>query len=230
MAAVGEMAAGVAHELNNPLTTVTGFVELALDELPADLPQRAELELVLAEAHRARKVVRSLLDFSRQSEHQRLLVDPGSLLEDLMPLIKHQTHGAEIQIEVDCQKGLCLILVDPDQIKQVLLNLVQNAIQSMPDGGELKIFTETMVHESQAGAVFTIQDTGKGILPEHIDRLFEPFFTTRSVGFGTGLGLSVSYGIVTDHNGQIFVESQVGEGSIFRVWFPANKPVLLEQK
>ncbi len=224
MAAVGEMAAGVAHELNNPLTTVTGFVELALDEMPEDFPQRAELELVLAEAHRARKVVRRLLDFSRQSEHQRFLIEPVLLLDELLPLINHQIHDTNIQIEVDCQKGMSLILVDPNQIKQVLLNLIQNAIQAMPEGGELKIATMPMVYEEQTGTVFCIQDSGEGILPEYLERLFEPFFTTRPVGSGTGLGLSVSYGIVTDHNGHILVDSQVGKGSVFRVWIPASDP------
>ena len=230
MAAVGEMAAGVAHELNNPLTTVTGFVELALEELPPNLPQRDELELVLVEANRARKVVRRLLDFSRQSEHQRLFIDPGVLLHELLPLIQHQAHGIDIQINVDCQEGMSPILIDSDQIKQVLLNLAQNAIQSMPNGGVLWIRTESMNYDGQAGIVFLVRDTGEGISPEHIDRVFEPFFTTRQVGTGTGLGLSVSYGIVTDHNGQIWVESQIGQGSIFRVWLPVQYPAQFESE
>jgi two-component system NtrC family sensor kinase len=230
MAAVGEMAAGVAHELNNPLTTVSGFVELALEELPSDLPQRAELELVLAEAHRAQTVVRRLLDFSHQSDHPSFLINPNTLLDDLLPLIQHQIHGTDIRIHMNCQEAVKKILVEPNQIKQVLLNLVQNAIQAMPTGGDLIISTLPMDYQDHPGTVFSIQDSGEGISPEHLDRLFEPFFTTRSVGSGTGLGLSVSYGIVTDHKGIILVDSQIGNGSTFRVWFPVNNSIQLESK
>ena len=222
LAALGEMAAGVAHELNNPLTTVAGFVELILEELPKDLPQREELELVLAEARRAHTVVRRMLDFARQSEFMRSQVAMNNLVEETIALIQHQVQSSGVLIHNDLENGLPEIYADPNQMKQVILNLIQNALQAMPEGGELFIESRRQSNSGNDGVALAFRDNGEGIPANIIDRLFEPFFTTRPVGKGTGLGLSVIYGIVTDHGGHIDVESQPGQGSCFTVWLPVE--------
>lgn len=226
LAAVGEMAAGVAHELNNPLTTVTGFVELAIEDLPPDSPQRADLELVLEESYRARGVVRRLLDFSRPVEDQRVRADVNELVGQVIPLVQHLARTGGVAIQTELASDLPWISLDPNQIKQVLLNLIHNGLQAMHTGGLLTIRTLLAPPSaSEAGdedllVAISIRDTGEGIPPENLERLFEPFFTTRPAGRGTGLGLSVSYGIVSSHGGHIEVESQVSKGSNFTIYLP----------
>lgn len=228
LAAVGELAAGVAHELNNPLTTVAGFVELVLDDLPTESPHRPDLELVLKEARRAREVVRRLLDFSRPGEGFRVSADVNDLVSDVIALVHHLLHTSGIELKTAMQENLPWIQVDRDQIKQVLLNLVHNAIHAMPRGGILTMQTDLRTHEEDPGIIIRVGDNGLGISPEYLERLFEPFFTTRPHGKGTGLGLSVSYGIITDHGGFIDVESTPGAGSTFTVWLPiqSNKTLI----
>lgn len=222
LAAVGEMAAGVAHELNNPLTTVSGFVELILDELDKDSPNREDLELVLREAQRARGVVRRLLDFSRPVENQRTRTDLNLLVSDVLALVRHLARTGGIQVSLTLADGLPWVLVDPGHIKQVLLNLFHNAIQAMPQGGRLDVSTGKARYDEKDWLTVTIRDNGTGIPPENLNRIFEPFFTTRSAGSGTGLGLSVSYGIVKEHGGFIEVDSQEGVGSSFQVYLPVE--------
>jgi signal transduction histidine kinase len=220
LAAVGEMAAGIAHELNNPLTTVTGFTELVLDELSDDAQSRPDLELVLKEARRARSVVRRLLDFSRRSESERTRVDINELLNDVLSLTGHLMHTSGVQLDVALGKNLPWVSVDRNQMKQVFLNLFHNALQAMPTGGELFVKTGTRQRGGRKWIITSLRDTGAGISSEHLERIFEPFFTTRSGEGGTGLGLSVSYGIVSDHGGEIEVNSEVGKGTNFVVWLP----------
>jgi signal transduction histidine kinase len=220
LAAVGEMAAGIAHELNNPLTTVTGFTELLLDEMPGDAPHRAEMEMVLREARRARDVVRHLLDFARQGERTRASFDINGLVEDVLALTKHLIHTSGVQLDVNLAESLPWVSVDGNQIKQVLLNLVHNALQAMPSGGALKIQTEERARDDRRWVIISVCDSGIGIDPQNRERIFEPFFTTKGNTGGTGLGLSVTYGIVTDHGGTIEVDSRPGAGSTFTVWLP----------
>lgn len=224
LAAVGEMAAGVAHELNNPLTTIAGFAELILEEIPVDSPHRADLELILKESLRARGVVRRLLDFSRQAENRRVRTDLNELVGDVVTLVNHLARTGGVEIHVELGENLSWVSVDPAQIKQVLLNLVHNAIQAMPGGGLLKVITSRISagagEDKRDWTTVSVIDSGEGISQDNLDRLFEPFFTTRPAGKGTGLGLSVSYGIVADHGGYIDVESQLGKGSCFTVFLP----------
>ncbi len=223
LAAVGEMAAGVAHELNNPLTSVVGFTELALDELPADSPIRKDLTLVLQEARRARSVVRRLLDFARQGETSRVKADINEIVEDVTMLTKHLMHTNRVQPEIRLGANLPWVLVDRNQIKQVVINLVNNAFYSMPEGGRVIVETAQQARYSREWITLTVRDTGVGIPSENMQRIFEPFFTTRGDHGGTGLGLSVTYGIVTDHSGMIEVESTVQVGSTFTVWLPLEE-------
>ena len=220
LAAVGEMAAGIAHELNNPLTSVTGFAELALEEIPKDSQARKDLELVTREAKRARDVVRRLLDFARQSESAHARASMNEVVDDVVALSRHLIHtsGAELTVKLD--KTLPWVVMDANQMKQVLLNLVHNALQAMPEGGALEIATKVGYQNNREWAVILVRDTGLGIPQPEQARIFEPFFTTKGDQGGTGLGLSVTYGIVTDHGGHIDVESEPGTGSKFTVWLP----------
>ncbi|MCU0486511.1 MAG: GAF domain-containing protein [Anaerolineales bacterium] len=267
LAAVGEMAAGMAHELNNPLTTVSGFVELALSELeegPANLPALiSDLELVYQEAQRAQGVVRRLLDFARPAEEERKPGDINIIIEQVLPIFQHLMRSGGVHLTTDLTPGLPWITMDANQIKQVLINLMHNALQAMPRGGTLRIETGieegrnvdgrggkayTQVrpydeprtdderrtggegrhageggHEQQERRVrIEVSDNGEGMTPEVVARIFEPFFSTRPAGKGSGLGLSVSYGIIASHGGWIEVESIPGKGSCFRIFLPAG--------
>jgi len=223
LAAVGEMAAGVAHELNNPLTTVAGFSELVLEDLPAESSQRADLEMVLREAKRARSVVRRLLDFSRQSESIRVRADLNEVVEDVVALTGHLLEISKVDFKMKLGKNLPWVLMDRDQIKQVILNLLHNAIHAMPNGGNLSVRTEARQKDKKEWLIMAVQDSGEGINNEDLDRIFEPFFTTKAKDGGTGLGLAVSYGIVTDHGGVIDFESTRDNGTCFNVWLPIEE-------
>jgi signal transduction histidine kinase len=220
LAAVGEMAAGVAHELNNPLTSVVGFTELSLDALPSDSQMRADLELVLREAIRARSVVRRLLDFARQREVMRVRADINEIVDDVVTLTKHLLLTSSVELRLQLSPELPWVLIDRNQIKQVVINLVNNALYAMPQGGVLSIQTQTVARHGVSYLALVVRDNGIGIHPENLGRIFEPFFTTRGDKGGTGLGLSVTYGIVTEHGGVIEVESQFNAGSAFTVLFP----------
>ncbi len=220
LAAVGEMAAGIAHELNNPLTTVTGFSELILEELPAGTSMHTGLEMVLREARRASDVVRRLLDFSRQGEQVRAQADLNGVVNDVVALTRHlvKTNGVDLIVELN--ESLPWVFIDHNQMKQVLLNLIHNALQAMPNGGELRVCTNLVNREERNWVVMSVMDNGVGISTADQSRIFEPFFTTKGGSGGTGLGLSVTYGIVTDHGGMIEISSELNKGSTFGVWLP----------
>lgn len=223
LAAVGEMAAGIAHELNNPLTSVVGFTELSLESLPTESQLRNDLELVLREANRARSVVRRLLDFARQREVLRTRADINEIVADVVVLTKHLLLTSGVELDLSLTPELPWVFIDRNQIKQVLINLVNNALYAMPQGGALSIQTAVQPRHGEAFVALTVRDNGIGISPENLERIFEPFFTTRGDQGGTGLGLSVTYGIVTEHGGVIEVESRVNHGAAFTVLFPLEQ-------
>ncbi|MBI3241595.1 MAG: GAF domain-containing protein [Chloroflexi bacterium] len=222
LAAVGQLAAGVAHEINNPLTTVSGFSELILRDLPKDSPIREDLMLILREGQRARNVVRRLLDFARQSEPHRDPSDLNEAVAETVMLMSHNASNQGILISETYEPDLPWAMLDANQFKQVVLNLLNNAVQAMPKGGQLTVTTGAEVREQAQGVWFKVADTGQGIPPQNLERIFEPFFTTKPPGVGTGLGLAVSYGIVNEHGGTIEVESTMGKGTAFTVWIPCN--------
>ena len=224
LAAVGELAAGVAHELNNPLTTVVGFAELVLEDLPPDAPWREDMELILKEARRAREIVRSLLKLAHPISGSRVLSDLHELLDEVLELVQHLMRSQAIVLYLDYYEDLPMVELAPGEIKQVFQNLIHNAIQAMPYGGELSICTRLETRRDVLGVSVDIADTGKGIPAEVLPRIFEPFFTTKELGQGTGLGLSVCYSIVQRHGGEITVESEEGRGSRFTVWLPLTQP------
>ena len=223
LAAVGEMAAGIAHELNNPLTSVTGFAELVMDEMAEDSPSREDMDLVLRESRRARDVVRRLLDFARQSDSAHANASLNRVVEDVITLSRHLIHANGVELRLSLQDDLPWVLMDENQMKQVLLNLVHNALQAMPDGGQMEITTAEAKKIGREGITVTVKDDGVGISPEDQTRIFEPFFTTKNDRGGTGLGLSVTYGIVSEHGGEIELISEPDKGSTFKVWLPNRK-------
>jgi signal transduction histidine kinase len=216
MAAIGELAAGVAHELNNPLTSVLGFAELLMWQTQPEDPDWNDLNTIAEEARRARNIVRDLLDFARQSESSPEPSNVNELLVQTLALLRRQLANEDVELVEDYASDLPTLVLSINGIKQTFLNLISNALQAMPQGGTLTVSTALIGDEVAVG----IADTGTGIPDDELPRIFEPFFTTKPVGRGTGLGLSVSLGIVQEHGGRITVQSRVCEGSLFTVWLP----------
>jgi signal transduction histidine kinase len=216
LAAIGELAAGVAHELNNPLAIILGFAELLLGSIEG--PFQRELEIIVGESQRARDIVRNLLDFSRQTKTERRPADVNWILSQTLIVLRYQLERRGITVEEEYSPDVPILFLDAGQIRQVLVNLVSNAVQAMPEGGTLRVHTASIGDE----ACISVSDTGIGIPPELQERVFDPFFSTDPES--TGLGLSVSFGIVQEHEGRITVESKPGEGSTFKVWLPVGLP------
>ncbi len=218
LASVGRLAAGVAHEINNPLTGILTFAHILREKPNMDEQDRQDLDLIIRETTRAAEIVRGLLDFARERPPDKHPLQINDVLRRTLRLLSNQRAFSNIMIVEDLQEGLPLIDGDPNQLQQVFLNLALNACEAMPQGGTLLISSSA----DKEKVVVKVTDTGCGIPPEHLDRIFEPFFTTKPVGKGTGLGLSVSYGIVQQHGGNIEVESKVGFGSTFTVLLPVR--------
>jgi signal transduction histidine kinase len=220
LGAVGELAAAVAHEVNNPLTGILGFSELLLAELAEDDPRHQEAAIIRTEAVRARGIIRSLLEFARPRPPQRIPSDINALTRSTLELIRFRADEAGVRISEEYTE-LTSLEIDPDAFRQVLLNLLNNAIEAMPRGGELRVHTRTA--DDRVGIV--VADSGIGMDATTRSRVFAPFFSTRGgAGSGTGLGLSVSLQIVEGYGGSIDVESELGEGSVFTVWLPLSWP------
>jgi two-component system NtrC family sensor kinase len=191
-----------------------------MDELPANSAVRPDMELVIHEAKRARDVVRRLLDFARESESTRSNASINKVVEDVIALTRHLIHTNGVELVLNLRDDLPWVLMDENQMKQVLLNLVHNALQAMPGGGVLRLWTGELEKLGRDGVTVSVSDTGTGIPLENQTRVFEPFFTTKADHGGTGLGLSVTYGIVSDHGGEIELISEPERGSTFTVWLP----------
>jgi len=227
LASVGELAAGVAHEINNPLAIIAEETGLMQDLMNPELVKEPDarrlgphLATVQEAVFRARDVTRKLLSFVRRTEVSLAPQDVHEMLEDVVSgLLEREMRVANIEVVRRYADGLPRVQADRGQIEQVLINLVTNAIDAMPSGGRLTLTTGV----DAAGVRLSVTDTGLGIAPELQDRVFMPFHTTKDVGKGTGLGLSVSYGIIKAHGGEILVESQPGVGSTFTVLLPADR-------
>ncbi len=221
LAAIGELAANVAYEVNNPLTGVLGYTGLLLksDDIPAD--KKEHLKTIEHETMRAREILKNLLDFARRKPPRLMKTDIGGIVQDNIALVKGQARLNNVELVISCPDGLPPVAVDTDEIKQVFVNLINNAFLSMPKGGSLSIRCSA-AKDMPNGEIVTVEfsDTGTGIPEERLDKIFDPFFTTILEGDGAGLSLSISYMIVQNHGGRIEVESKVGEGSLFRVVLP----------
>jgi two-component system NtrC family sensor kinase len=221
LAAIGELATNIAYEVNNPLTGILGYASLLLkaDDIPAD--KKEQLKTIERETLRAREILKNLLDFSRRKPPRLVKADIPGLIQDTMLLVKGQARMSNVALVTDCSGSLPPVAVDVDEMKQVFVNLINNAFFAMPKGGTLTISCSHGRDLSGKDIVaVALADTGHGIPEEHLDKIFDPFFTTRPDGGGTGLGLSISFMVVHNHGGRIEVESKVGKGSIFRVILP----------
>jgi signal transduction histidine kinase len=222
MGAVGELAAAVAHEVNNPLTGILGFAELLLSELPAADPRHDEVAVIREEAVRARTIVKAMLEFAQPRQPHRIAAGVNDLARSTLELVAFRAQAAHISIVADYAE-LPSLELDPDAVKQVMLNLFNNAIDAMPGGGTLSLSTRQIGDRVRV----TVSDTGIGMDEDTRSRIFTPFFSTRaSSRDGAGLGLSVSRQIVEGHGGTIEVESAPGEGAAFTVWLPGTWPRL----
>jgi two-component system, NtrC family, sensor kinase len=216
LAKIGQLTAGVAHELNEPLGSILGFAQLAgkSKRLPAQVAR--DLTHIVQSALHAREIIKKLMLFSRQVPNRKMAVNLNALIAEGLSFIEPRFANSDIVFETTLESGLPDILADPSQLTQVLVNLVVNAVQAMPDGGRLLIKTAAVPE----GVALVIQDSGIGMDETVLDQIFLPFFTTKEVDQGTGLGLSVVHGIVAGHGGRIEVSSRKGEGTRFDITLP----------
>jgi len=219
MASLGRLAAGVAHEINNPLSGVLIYANLALEDMTTDSPLSDDIKRVISETTRCKEIVRELLDFARQDESACDVVDVNMIIEDGIRLIQNQATFHNIKIDLDLQKEIPPVNASGIRLNQVFLNLYLNAVEAMGGNGCLHIKTEANLDEQKVK--ITVSDDGVGIPDDIQTKIFEPFFTTKEVGKGTGLGLSVSYGIVQECGGYIEVKSEPKKGACFTIELPA---------
>lgn len=234
LAAVGRLAAGVVHEINNPLATISACAEslearadegvFGNSEETGDLKEY--LSLIRSEAFRCKGITTGLLDFSRVRTGNRHPIEAGEILKSSANLLNHQKRGSSLTIELDIEENLPTVEADAGQIQQAVIALATNAIDAMPDGGTLTFRAFSEVRR----LVIEVSDTGHGITPEDMPKIFEPFFTTKEIGKGTGLGLAVCYGIITDHDGRLNVRSNIDKGTTFSIFLPleSNVDVLIQ--
>jgi len=227
LAAVGRLAAGVVHEINNPLATISACAESlearvnegAFDGSAAVDDLREYLGLIRSEAFRCKSITMGLLDFSRTRTSQHVTIDLADVIRSAARLLSHQKRGPELEFKLDIAPDLSLVSGDPGQLQQAVIALAANAFDAMGETGTLSI----NAHNDNGKVVVEVSDTGVGISPENLAKIFEPFFTTKEIGRGTGLGLAVCYGILTEHGGTLDVQSTVGTGTTFTITLPAIK-------
>lgn len=231
LASVGLLAAGIAHELNNPLTGVLTFSYLVRKNLPDGSRDAEDLDLVIRETKRCAGIIRRLLDFSREKTPEKTYGNLNKIIEDTVLLVEQPAQVEDIEIILDLDEQLPLIWLDDNLIKQVIMNMLVNARHAIESGGTISIMTRICPAEecpdslttSEDMAEITITDTGCGIPEKDLQKIFDPFFTTKGVGKGTGLGLSVSHGTIEAHRGTIEVDSVEGKGTEFRIYLAMNK-------
>jgi two-component system NtrC family sensor kinase len=230
LASVGLLAAGIAHELNNPLTGVLTFTSLLRKKMPDGSADAEDMDLVIRETKRCAAIIRRLLDFAREKTPEKRFTDLNLVIEDTARIIERPASFRDIEIAMDLDPALPLVWVDADLIKQVIMNMLVNAQHAIEHEGSITVrsrrFPQPRSPEPGGQPVpmveISIIDTGCGIPEKNLKRIFDPFFTSKEVGKGTGLGLSVSHGIVRAHGGVIEVASTVGAGSSFRIYLPLN--------
>lgn len=223
LASVGELAASIAHELNNPLATISLRIEATLRRTPADDPRRRALEIVEQEVKRMADLVSNLLQFSRRHSEQISTMDVGQEVTRAVELIHHHLRKRRVEVVQDLAPTTPTIYADRQKLRQVFLNLLTNACDAMHDGGTLTLRSFPAKLESGTPAVaIEFRDTGVGIPADHLDRVMDPFFTTKGEGQGTGLGLAICRRIVQEHQGTIQIESTVGQGTTVRLLLPVE--------
>ncbi len=232
LASVGLLAAGIAHELNNPLTGVLTFTTLLRRKLPEGSEDAEDMDLVIKETKRCAAIIRRLLDFARDKKPEKKYADLNRLIEETVRIVERPASLSNVEMSMALDPELPPVWLDADLIKQVVMNMVVNAQHAIENGGSIRIGTAVCA-EPRSGVLgepavamvqISIADSGCGIPPENLSRIFDPFFTSKEVGKGTGLGLAVSHGIVRSHGGEIEVRSTVGEGTTFKIFLPKDPP------
>lgn len=218
LASIGKLAAGVAHEINNPLTGVLTNSSLLLEDLDESDPRREDVQVIVNETIRCREIVKRLLDFARQTKPTKKLANINQIIDNIILLVRNQSSFRNIIIKKNLSENIPEILADMDQIQQVFINLILNASEAMQNGGQLTI--ESSIAKNEDFIQITFTDTGCGIKEQDKVKIFDPFFTTK--GHGTGLGLSISYGIIERHGGKIIVDSTPGSGTVFTIFLPVD--------
>jgi len=219
LTSLGLLAAGVAHEVNTPLAVISNYIQMLAKQIPVDDPRQKTIERIVKQTFRASEIVNNLLNFSRTGGAAPVEVDLNSVLEETLTLVQHPFKTAQVNVVRNYAEKLPPVLGSTTRLQQVFLNLFMNARDAMPSGGMLEV--RTGAHNGSVE--IEVSDTGAGIPPEHIHRIFDPFFTTKATGRGTGLGLSVSYGIIKEHAGKVDVRSTPGKGTSFRLEFPVAR-------
>ena len=226
MEAVGQLAGGIAHDFNNLLAAIRNSVQLALYDLPENAGTRTDLESALGAADRAAGLTRQLLAFSRRQTRATECIDLSALVRELLPLLSTSL-PTNVVVELDIDATEARVIADRSQLEQVILNLVLNARDAMPDGGRLRV--SVSVNAMDGHSLLTVTDTGTGMDDATLARIFEPFFTTKALGSGTGLGLSVVYGVITQAGGSVRVESAPGHGTTMHITLPLSTAALGER-
>ncbi len=221
LASIGKLAASVAHEINNPLTGILTFAEDLADRAAPDDPRSQDYEVIRHEAMRCREIVRDLLDFSRQDKPNLRPININDVLVHMIKFVSKQALFRNVEIITALHEDLPPVIADPTQVEQVILGLLVNASEAMPDGG--KIFVDSNPIQQKGEIEISIRDSGSGIPEENLQRIFEPFFSTKG-GKSMGIGLAVSWNIINQHGGRLEVDSRPGEGTIFRIFMPVDKP------
>jgi signal transduction histidine kinase len=219
LAYIGRLAAGVAHEINNPMTTILTTAMLIQEDLDQEDDIYQELQTISDETLRCRKIVSSLLDFARQSKPVMRAHDINHIVGESMALTRKQAAFEDVTISSTLSEALPMIHIDRDQIQQALINLALNAIESIENGGEVKFITRFSSKDNHVEIL--VSDTGKGISESDLNRVFEPFFTTKESG--TGLGMAITYGLIHQHGGTIDVESEMDKGTTFTIRLPVGE-------
>ncbi|MBO9399607.1 HAMP domain-containing sensor histidine kinase [Shimia sp. R9_3] len=221
LAAVGEIAAGIAHEINNPIQVIQGNLDVIRVQLGDRIEDiRTELKLIDEQTHSIFLIVNKLLQFTRPDEYAQgsELHQPSAVMVDTVPLVQHLLNSGDIALQLELESEGA-VAINRTELQQVLINLIVNAIHAMPEGGSLRVSTKDDTRDDQAGVLIEVADTGVGMTDAHLSRIFDPFFTTKQ-GEGTGLGLSISRKLVELYDGTIEADSTIGEGTVFRLWFP----------
>lgn len=228
LATLGQMAAGIAHEIRNPLVGIGSTASLLLEDTPDSDPRKADLGVILAETKRLDRIVNQIIDYARPREVAPIEFALADLIAETLRLLDAAVTAKHVGVCSMVPPSLPPIHADRDQLKQVLLNLFQNAIEALPDGGRLDITVGWLAQEGESGVVITVADIGCGIAPNDLGHVFEPFFTTGKY-HGTGLGLALCRNIIEAHRGDIHLTSEVGQGTSVRVWIPfRQEPQMIE--
>lgn len=220
LASIGQLSAGIAHEMNNPLGIILGYTQLLLRDESSETERYKDLKTIEKHVKSCKAIVEDLLSFARSSKPEREVINIQDTIDDVLSFVVQHSDLDKVEVIKDYDITIPPVLINERKLKQVFMNLIMNAIHAVGKTGTIKITTK--FNRSKNRAYIRVIDTGYGIGKKNLSRIFDPFFTTKPTGEGTGLGLSVSYGIIKNYNGEILVESRRGKGSTFTVVLPVN--------